>query len=129
MPSIEDKMGPFFTPKKKEVLLDVFDLDIANSLVALGSTQAQAVSSLADIAVVVTATSASADGFRLRDCSVSQGEKKVQYVINRAAAQVRVYAPTGGKLNGTTNGSVTLASASHGQFVCINQSTNEYVKL
>jgi hypothetical protein len=129
MPTVEDKLGPFFTPLKKSALVDVFDLDIQRAIGALGSVQSQAFSSLADIAVVATATSASADGFRLRDCSLSKGEKKVQYVINRSASQVRVYAPTGGTLNGVLNGSVTLTSATHGQFVCINQSTNEYVKL
>lgn len=124
-----DRLGPFFTPQEKSTLIDSYDLAIESPIAAAGSGQSTAATSLYDVAVVTTATSASADCFKLRDCQASSGQKKTQFVINRASAQVRVFPPTGGILNGTTNGSVTLSSASHGQFVCINQSTNEYVKL
>ena len=112
-----------------ELAEELVNLSIKNSITATGSVQSQAYSTINDVAVITTTTSASADCFRLRDPAGSQGFEKIQFVVNRGAAQVRVFAPTGGILNGVTNGSVTLASAAHGQFLCINEATKEYVKV
>lgn len=129
MPTIEEKLGPVLTPQVRKTLIDNLRFSLASGIVALGSTQAQAASSLFDIVVVTSATSATQDAFKLRDPSLANGYEKQQFVINRAAAQVRVWCPTGGIMNGVTNGSVTLASAAHGQFICINPTTKEYVKV
>ena len=121
--------GPFFVPQEREAILNTIYLTATNSIAATGSVQSQAATALTDIAIVTTATSASADCFKLRSGVTTTGYERSQFVINRAAAQVRVFCPTGGILNGVTNGSVTLASAAHGQFLCINRATNEYVKV
>jgi hypothetical protein len=93
------------------------------------SVQSQAYEGLGDICVVTAATSATGDVFKLRDPTSARGFEKTQFVVNRAAAQVRVFCPTDGILNGTTNGSVTLTSGTHGLFACINELTKEYVKI
>jgi len=125
---INNDLGPFFTPQEKS-LLSAQLRQSAASVAATGSGSSTAATSSADIVAVVTSTSASSDCFRLRDGTNNGDNKRIQYVINRSAAQVRVFAPTGGKLNNTTDGSVTLASGSHGAFISIGSTISDYVKL
>lgn len=113
-------------PTKSKELVQI---SIDSNVAATGSVISQAATSLLDVVAIGTSTSATADAFRLRDFANTNGVARVQYVINRAAAQVRVFCPSGGSMNGVLNGSATLTSGSHGQFVCLNQSTNDYHKL
>jgi len=129
MPNIFEKLGPTFTPQERTALADVFDLDIASGLSAIGSVQSQAKLLESDISVIVTTTSATADAVKLRNGAFSNGVQKIQYVINRGAAQVRVFAPTGGKMNNVLNGSFTLASGTQAAFINIDPATNDIVKL
>ena len=129
MPDIYSKLGPTFTPQERSTLVDNLRLTIEDSVAATGSVQSQAISSLYDVVVIRSAHSAVNDCFALRDPDSSKGYEVQQFVINRSAAQNRVFCPTGGSLNGVLNGSVTLASAAHGQFLCVDRANKEYVKL
>ena len=124
-----ENLGPFFTPQEKESLLASFDLSISSNISATGITLAAAATSTSDIAAVYTATSASADAFKLRTGSDTPAYKRTQYVINRSASPLRIFPPSGGTLNGLYETAVTLTSGSHGLFVLLNRTANEYVKL
>jgi hypothetical protein len=129
MPTIVEKLGPTFTPQERSALADNLRKTVVTGIAAFGSVQSQAISSIYDVVAITSTHSAVNDAFMLRDPSDSKGYELDQFVINRAGAQVRVFCPTGGSLNGTTNGSVALASAAHGHFICTDRTNKTYVKL
>jgi hypothetical protein len=90
----------------------------AGSIMAhAGGGQGSATALTASVNTLTTVASAG-DSVLLPSLPVPTGAAAEIVVINRGAASSNVFCPSGGSMNGTSNGSSALAAGSVGLYVC-----------